>query len=67
MACRRGEDPSKVVNRVLEVPHTDSAIRDILLGNGIVPFATMEENKALLKDFVNSLVEPKMIVYRRCC
>ena len=65
VACRRGEDPSKVENRELVVLHTSDAIRHVLMVNHITPLTTMEENKELLKDLANSLVEPLMIVYMK--
>ena len=64
MACRRGEDPSTVENRVLTVLHSHAAIRHVLTLNGIAPLPTIEENKSLLKQFAYSLPEPKMVLYR---
>lgn len=52
-------------NRELVVLHTSDAIRHVLMVNHITPLTTMEENKELLKDLANSLVEPLMIVYMK--
>ena len=64
VACRNGDDPSLVENRELVVLDSNTAIRHVLLTNGVKPLPTMEENKELLHDLANSFYPPRMVVYK---
>lgn len=61
-AVRRGRCPQANIELVVE--DTDQGVKAVLKENGVQPGSTHLENRKRLRDVANSMIPPRMIVFR---
>jgi hypothetical protein len=62
-ALRKGLAPPAGGNLVLRIEDSAEAVKAVLKENGIEPTTTQMKNNSLLRDLVNSMNPPRMLLF----